>query len=347
MANIYRQDKTLTIWQGDSRQVLPMLPEKSVHCCVTSPPYFRLRDYGVEGQIGLEISPEVYVAEMVNVFREVKRVLRDDGTLWLNIGDSYANDGKWGGHTSGIHAKALHGSPIGRNKRYTGLKPKDLIGIPWMLAFALRADGWWLRSEIIWHKPSAMPESVADRPTKSHEQIFLLTKSAHYYYDAEAIAEPCSPNTHARISQDVARQIVSARAHGGAKANGNMKAVVKTAGVNPKAAQNVYGSKQNETFAAGTCMPVQTRNKRTVWTVPAKGYSDAHFATFPPDLVAPCIKAGCPAGGTVLDPFAGSGTTLQVAEANGCKAVGIELNPDYCRLIEQRLRRQTLFATTF
>lgn len=327
----------LTILQGDCREKLRDIPDGSIHCCVASPPYFGLRDYGVDGQIGLEPSPDEFVEHLVGVFREVRRVLRDDGTCWINLGDSYANDGKWGGHTGGRHAKVLHGSPIGRNKRYTGLKPKNLIGIPWRVAFALQDDGWYLRSEIIWHKTNPLPESVTDRPTRSHEQIFLLTKSADYFYDADAISEPCSPNTHARVSQDVAAQIGSARTNGGHKTNGNMKAVIK-GGVNPKAAANAYNSRQNESFSAATCLPVARRNKRTVWSVGTKPYSEAHFATYPPDLIKPCILAGCPAGGVVLDPFAGSGTSGKVALELGRSAVLIELNPDYVKLIEKRCR---------
>ena len=199
------------ILKGDCREVLRSLPDESVHCVVTSPPYFGLRDYGVAGQIGIEPSPAEFVEQMVAVFRDVRRVLRADGTLWLNLGDSYANDGKWGGHTGGKHVKALHCSPIGRNKRYTGLKAKDLIGIPWMVAFALRYDGWYLRQDIIWSKPNPMPESVRDRCTKAHEYIFLFSKSARYTYDAAAIAEdaiysgrPTSARSRPRYSADCA-----------------------------------------------------------------------------------------------------------------------------------------------
>lgn len=324
---------SVRILQGDCRDVLRQIEGGSVHTCVTSPPYFGLRDYGVDGQIGLEASPDAFVDEMVAVFQEVKRVLRDDGTLWLNLGDSYANDGKWGGHTGGKHAKALHASPIGRNKRYTGLKPKDLIGIPWRVAFALQADGWHLRCDIIWQKANPMPESVRDRPTKSHEYIFLLTKQPRYHYEADAILEPVSPNTHARLSQNVAAQVGSERANGGNKTNGNMKAV----GRGPKTTEAGTGVKNNESFAAAVCLPVTHRNKRSVWTTSTEAFREAHFATFPPALIEPCILAGCPKGGTVLDPFFGAGTTGLVADRLQRNCIGIELNPDYIAIARRRI----------
>lgn len=332
---------TVQILKGDCRDVLRTLPAESVHCAVTSPPYFGLRDYGVAGQIGLEPTPDAFVDELVAVFREVRRTLRPDGTLWLNLGDSYANDGKWGGHTGGKHVKALHCSPIGRNKRYTGLKAKDLIGVPWMVAFALRADGWYLRRDIIWHKLNPMPESVRDRPSTAHEYVFLLSKSERYYYDADAILEPVSPNTHARLSQDVAAQVGSARANGGGKTNGNMKAV----GRGPKTTEAGSGIKNNESFAAAVCMPVTHRNKRSVWPLATEAFSEAHFATFPPALIEPCILAGCPAGGTVLDPFGGAGTTGMVADRLGRHATLIELNPEYAVIAERRIKGDApLFA---
>jgi len=228
---------SILLVRGDARQI--PLADKSVHCVVTSPPYWGLRDYGVAGQIGLERTPEEYISAMVEVFREVKRVLRDDGTLWLNMGDSYAGSGqgfgdrsttnKSNGASRGVRMGSSHGDS-GHTEYQApppGLKCKDLVGIPWMLAFALRADGWYLRSDIIWSKPNPMPESVTDRPTKAHEYIFLMSKSDRYYYDAGAILEPVSLNTHMRLAQDVAAQIGSARANGGAKTNGNMKAVLR------------------------------------------------------------------------------------------------------------------------
>jgi DNA modification methylase len=332
---------SVRILLGDCREKLRELPDASVNCCVTSPPYFGLRDYGCEGQMGLEPTPDEFAAGMAEVFREVRRVLRDDGTLWLNIGDSYANDGKWGGHTGGKHAKALHCSPIGRQKKYTGLKPKDLIGIPWRLAFALQVDGWYLRRDIIWHKLNPMPESVRDRPTTAHEYIFLLSKSASYFYDADAIVEPVSPNTHARLSQNVAAQVGSARANGGNKTNGTMKAV----GRGPKTQAAGSGIKNNDSFAAACSLPVTHRNKRSVWSVGTEAFSEAHFATYPPALIEPCILAGCPVGGTVLDPFGGAGTTGLVADRLGRDAILIELNPEYAEIAERRLNADApLFA---
>lgn len=317
--------RLVTLINGDSREVLSRLPDESVQCCVTSPPYFGLRDYGVNGQIGLEPTPAEYVANLVALFREVRRVLRADGTLWMNLGDSYANDGKWGGHTGGKHCKALHCSPIGRNKRYTGLKPKDLIGIPWMVAFALRDDGWYLRKDIIWHKPNVMPESVCDRPTTAHEYLFLLTKSQTYYYDAAAIKEPVTGNAHGR--------------------GDGVNPKAKTPGANSRIHQDrdpqhpkARKSRQNESFSAAVNGLVNERNKRSVWTVPSAPFRDAHFATYPPDLIKPCIMAGAPAGGVVLDPFAGSGTTGMVALELGRRAVLVELNPEYLKLCEQRCR---------
>jgi DNA modification methylase len=347
---------TVRILEGDCRDILRTLPDESAHCCVTSPPYFGLRDYGlpssewpevefvpIEGLapitidamtccLGLEPQPWAFIGHMVLVARELRRVLRDDATLWLNIGDSYANDGKWGGHTGGKHVKALHCSPIGRNKRYTGLKPKDMVGIPWMLAFALRADGWFLRQENIWNKSNPMPESVGDRCTKSHEQLFMLAKSQNYYFNQEAILEPASANTHARLAQDVEAQIGSARAHAGGKTNGAMKAVARG-----KSKAGEFGVKNNESFASAVCLRVPERNKRTVWTIATAAVKEAHFATFPPALAEPCILAGCPIGGTVLDPFGGAGTTGLVADRLQRDAILIELNPEYAAIARKRI----------
>jgi DNA modification methylase len=340
---------TVTIRHGDCREVLRTMPDESVHCCVTSPPYFGLRDYGVAGQIGLEPSPELFVDEMVAVFREVRRVLRDDGTLWLNLGDSYANDGKWGGHTGGKHIKALHCSPIGRNKRYTGLKAKDLIGIPWMVAFALRADGWYLRRDIIWHKLNPMPESVRDRPSTAHEYLFLLTKSERYYYDADSIMEASSPDSHARAARG--RSSTHKWADGGPGdqtiAKGSPSAG-RIPGVNPKAASAPMDgprSRQNASFSAAVADLVPMRNKRSVWATTTEPFSEAHFATFPPSLVEPCILAGSPAGGTVLDPFGGAGTTAMVADRLQRDAILIELNPAYSEIAERRINNDAgMFA---
>jgi DNA modification methylase len=255
----------------------------------------------------------------------------------LNLGDSYATGaGKVGncpgGGEQGENWKGLSTSP--NRLPIEGLKPKDLIGIPWRVAFALQADGWYLRSDIIWAKPNCMPESVTDRPTRSHEYIFLLTKSRKYFYDADAIKEPCSESTEKRVAQDVESQAGSVRANGGAKTNGPMKAVVsKQRGHSRR--HDGFNDRWDQMERTGQCSGM--RNKRDVWTVAPANYKEAHFATFPPDLIKPCILAGCPVGGTVLDPFAGSGTTGQVALEYGRKFVGIELNPDYVKLIEQRL----------
>ncbi len=297
---------------GDCIDQMRTLPDQSVHTCVTSPPYFGLRDYGHEGQIGLEDTPDAFVAKLVEVFREVRRVLRDDGTLWLNIGDSYAGTGKSGGGAQGKRWETAGADTCGpRGGKWKpapqGLKSKDLIGIPWRVAFALQADGWYLRQDIIWHKPNPMPESVRDRCTKAHEYVFLLSKGPRYYFDADAIKEPSAESTIARLAQPtLAEQAGSTRVPG--KTNGNMKAV-------------------------GGDM----RNKRSVWTVTTKPYKGAHFATFPPDLIEPCILAGAPVGGVVLDIFGGSGTTAGVAVKNGRDAILCELNPDYAALIPDRV----------
>ena len=299
---------------GDCRETMRRWAAEGVRAqmCVTSPPYFGLRDYGHPGQIGLEQTPEQYVAAMVEVFRCVRDVLTGDGTLWLNIGDSYANVGKWGGSSGGKHAQALHGDTgIGRGKRDygEGLKNKDLIGIPWMLAFALRADGWYLRQDIIWHKPNPMPESVRDRCTKAHEYVFLLSKSEWYFFDSEAMKEPAE-TTPRGASHSFAR---------------------KTATTPPPGAPANFREDRDATQYAGT------RNRRSVWTVATRPYKGAHFATFPPALIEPCILAGSRPGDTVLDPFMGSGTTAQVALQHGRQYLGCELNPEYGPLQKARI----------
>ncbi len=314
-------NEMVDIYHGNALDVLREMPDEHVNCCVTSPPYWGLRDYGVDGQLGLEKTPDEYVENLVAVFRGVKRVLRDDGTLWLVIGDSYANDGKWGGSTGGKHVAALHGTSVGRGKRNTGLKPKDMVGIPWRVAFALQADGWWLRQDIIWHKPNPMPESVQDRCTKAHEYIFLLSKSAQYYYDAGAIKEPLStdPESWGRHSKkDPGTQAMRPRPMFGAD----------------------RGGRDGTEWGDG-----ETRNRRTVWTVPTQPYPEAHYAVYPPKLIEPCIKAGCPAGGTVLDPFLGSGTTADVARNLGRRCVGIELNAAHIELCKKRLAQGVLELT--
>jgi DNA modification methylase len=304
---------------GDCRDIMRQWAADGVkvQTCVTSPPYFGLRDYGHEGQIGLEQTPEAYIAAMVEVFRCVRDVLADDGTLWLNIGDSYAAQrggthqpaetlagGKGGMTDDGarVNRDRYDGYNPTRNAAAIGLKHKDLIGIPWMLAFALRADGWYLRQDIIWHKPNPMPESVRDRCTKAHEYIFLLSKSERYFFDSEAMKEPADPKNH-RDSRGIRR--------------------------------TAPGSPDHTGFKDGR--HYETRNKRSVWTVTTKPYKGAHFATFPPDLIEPCILAGSRQGDTVLDPFMGSGTTAQVAVQHGRQYLGCELNPAYEPLQRSRL----------
>ncbi len=308
---------------GDNCEVMRAMPSESIDCCVTSPPYWGLRDYGHDGQIGLEPTPEEYVARMIEVFREVKRLLKDDGTLWLNLGDSYARNG--GGvqskmntvHKMGVGQKAtyLAGGMQSIDKVPEGLKPKDLVGIPWRVAFALQADGWYLRQDIIWHKPNPMPESVTDRCTKAHEYVFLLSKSERYYYDAEAISEEA---VCAGVPQSFDTPYKNAGRGSGKKPSGNEK---------PGSVPVVYN----------------TRNRRSVWTITTKPYSGAHFAVMPADLVNPCIMAGCREGGVVLDPFSGSGTTAMVARGLSCRYVGIELNPDYVEISLKRLEQGVLF----
>jgi DNA modification methylase len=357
----------IQILQGDWVERLRELPETSVHCCVTSPPYWGLRDYGVVGQLGLEKSPQEYVAKLVAGFLEVWRVLRDDGTLWLNLGDSYFGDSPARKASSEAFSKTWNPSDSAGNggtRRSAAaigvLRPKNLIGMPWRVAFALQDAGWILRSDIIWHKPKPMPESVTDRPTKSHEYIFLLCKQARYYYDAEAIKEPVmqsslvraeagvkfggnnlcpdtrlqsgklwvpkaeGANSRMQKSRDPAHEREYDGKHRSADDHASGRRLLKNV-----AEARANGGDHDNPFGAN-------RNKRSVWTVATAPYREAHFATFPPDLIKPCILAGCPAGGTVLDPFAGSGTTGQVALELGRSAVLIELNPKYVELIRQR-----------
>jgi len=388
------------IYQGDCLEVLRTLPDESVHCCVTSPPYWGLRDYGVDGQLGLEPTPDEYVAKMVEVFREVKRVLKPEGTLWLNLGDSYAGSMKGIGADGQSYAGQKQATNKGSVGIYQdkppkaneiGLKPKDLIGIPWRVAFALQADGWWLRSDIIWAKGNPMPESVTDRPTKAHEYIFLLSKSERYYYDNEAIKEDALNGDPAQPRGRLAT--LSSREP---QVNGGRRK------------QDEVGKRTYEGFN-DRYQPLSKRNKRTVWNINTKPFPESHFAVFPPEIPEICIKAGtsekgcCPKCGspwarvverkrfarneidpsdprhrpntyhgaygdingkcdagytetstigwqptctcginetvpcTVLDPFAGAGTTLWVAEQLGVNSIGIELNPEYCEIIRRRM----------
>jgi DNA modification methylase len=296
------------LYQGDCLAVLASLPDQSVQCCVTSPPYFGLRDYGHAEQIGLEPSPAEYVAKLVEVFRQVRRVLKDDGVCWVNLGDSYASGeiGRHDGYNPTRAGNSGTNKPFGdrqQTKLVTGIKPKNLLGIPWRVAFALRADGWYLRQDIIWAKPNPMPESVTDRCTKAHEYLFLLTKSARYYWDAGAMKE--TP--------------------------------VKGA------AGSLFNAGKTATHQMGRSSDAEridneTRNRRSVWSIATQPYAGAHFAVMPPKLVEPCILAGSRLGDTVLDPFSGSGTVGAVATGHGRRYLGIELNPDYLALSVERLR---------
>ena len=331
----------LDVRVGDCREVLRSLPDESVQCCVTSPPYFGLRDYGHPGQIGQEETPELFVAAMVDVFREVRRVLKADGTCWLNLGDSYNAAGRTGhrtriGYKQGTNRASATKADNCRPS-VADLKPKDLIGIPWMVAFALRADGWYLRQDIIWAKPNPMPESVTDRCTKSHEYIFLLSKSERYHYNHEAIKERQAESSVARLAQDVENQRGSDRVPG--KTNGTMKAVGR-GGKNAFRGQGHFRDGNGPANRDGRDMKdvgaEGNRNKRSVWTVTTQPYKEAHFATYPPDLIKPCILAGTKPGDVVLDPFSGSGTTGQVALELGRRAILIELNPDYAKIIDKR-----------
>ena len=354
----------IDIRKGDCRELLREMLAGSVRCCVTSPPYWGLRDYGtatweggdeacehnvllwqgpkqtqgaqsghsskanrldrtececgarrIDSQLGLEKTPEEYVARLVEVFREVRRVLADDGTLWLNLGDSYASGGRGGGMEgeAGAKQRSNFGALLGPKKAPDGLKPKDLVGIPWRVAFALQADGWYLRSEIIWAKPNPMPESVTDRPTKAHEYLFLLAKSQRYYYDAAAIAEPCSDDMQRRA------------------------ALGHTRGANGKVDASRCDSDTLRGEHAKAIDVSNGRNRRTVWTVPTQPFSGAHFAVMPEALVEPCILAGSAPGDTVLDPFAGSGTVGVVALRHGRRFIGCELNAEYARMAQRRI----------
>lgn len=338
---------------GDCRDVMRMLAAAGVRAqtCVTSPPYWGLRDYGVDGQIGLEPTLDEWLSEMVEVFRCVRDMLADDGTIWVNIGDAYCHGtGKDRGPktTQGDRVPAgwSNRSQAQRIRPSGGIKPKDLIGQPFMLAFALRADGWYLRQDIIWHKPNPMPESIKDRCTKAHEYIFLLSKSERYYYDADAVRERASENTNPRTARNGYKMPdgwdTGDGGHGSFHRQGREKGKVRDVGVGTnarprKAAPNGSGTKNNASFDEATAVMPEYRNKRSVWTVPTKGFSEAHFATFPPDLIKPCILAGSRPGDIVLDPFMGSGTTGMVAHELGRQWVGAELNPEYMAMQDRRI----------
>ena len=300
----------MQILEGDCLQMLKRLPSKSINTCITSPPYWGLRNYNdEEKQLGMEDTPEEFVDNLVKVFREVKRVLRDDGTVWLNLGDSYSSGGRTTTTNQSLRGDKNYG--VTRPKPSKGIKPKDLIGIPWRVAFALQQDGWYLRQDIIWNKPNPMPESVKDRCTKAHEYIFLLSKNVKYYFDNEAIQEDSvSINSKGEVGK--ANSTINIGKSVADKEGFEIRDGLKDMGV------------------------YRQKNKRSVWTVTTKPYKDAHFATFPHDLIEPCVLAGCPRDGLVLDPFAGSGTTGQVALAHNRKAVLIELNAEYVQLIKKR-----------
>jgi DNA modification methylase len=326
---------TVTILKGDCRNVLRTLPDESVHCVVTSPPYWGLRDYGVAGQIGLEASYTDFVEQMVAVFREVRRVLRPDGTLWLNLGDSYSSGGRSSYGTWSPDSKQATHTAIKSAKRapeQVGIKPKDLCGIPWRVAFALQEDGWYLRQDIIWSKPNPMPESVRDRCTKAHEYLFLLGKTEKYYFDADAVAE------------DVVKTGTPGHLTPGKGSYQNVQHTPKKSGNKerkPAGQRGIPGASTtdpNGGVAGSVPWEGLTRNKRSVWWVATEPFPEAHFATFPPALIEPCILAGCPAGGTVLDPFGGAGTTGMVADRLGRNAILIELNPEYAAMAERRIK---------
>ncbi|MDN7895856.1 site-specific DNA-methyltransferase [Burkholderia cepacia] len=362
--------------RGDCRDLMREMIADGVRVqtIVTSPPYWGLRSYLPDGhpdkhrEIGQEPTLREFIDTLVGVFDLARELLADDGTLWLNMGDAYA--GSWGSQGRQGHGEMTSRSVVaarqiaaaarresGTGSRWrTGLKPKDLMGQPWRLAFALQDAGWYLRQDIIWHKPNPMPESVRDRCTKAHEYLFLLSKSPKYYFDQNAILEPVSTNAHARLSQNVQAQIGSERANGGAKSNGNMKAVGRGVGwghgtdadersrgrVKRKLADEGGSTKNNASFDEAMAIMPTERNRRSVWTIPTQSYSGAHFATFPEALVEPCVLAGSRPGDVVFDPFFGSGTVGQVAQRLGRRFLGCELNPDYEQLQRDRLRQPSL-----
>mgnify|MGYP003651957816 FL=1 len=300
----------IKILQGNCIDKIKELEDNSIDCVVSSPPYFGLRDYGVDGQFGLEKTYQDYLANTVKIFKTFKPKLKDNATIWWNVGDSYSSGKRKTTTNQSLRGNKNYG--VTRTPVQDGIKEKDLLMIPNRVAIALQDEGWYIRSEIIWHKPNPMPESVRDRPTSCHEKIWLITKSKKYYYDSDAIREPLAASSLNRLNQDLKNQKGSTRGNGGMKSNGNMKAV---------------GNKE-------------TRNKRNVWTITTKPFKDAHFATFPKDLIEPCIKAGCPEGGVVLDPFGGSGTTGIVATQNNRNAILIELNQKYIDIANKRIDKE-------
>lgn len=318
---------------GDCRESLRSMPAGSAQCCVTSPPYYGLRDYGHVGQIGLEATPAAFVAQMVEVFRDVRRVLADDGVLWLNLGDSYAGTGKSGGGAQGKRWDECGMDTEGpRGGKWmpppVGMKPKDLMGIPWRVAFALQADGWYLRQDIIWHKPNPMPESVTDRCTKAHEYLFLLSKSERYYWDADAMQEPATGQIagNRKQARSVAEDPEKHRTRAGLPMRADRQR--RKRGATP--------GKPDHTGLDGAARG-ETRNRRSVWTVAVRPFKGAHFATYPPGLIEPCVLSSSRPGDVVLDPFGGAGTTALVATQHGRVGVLCELNPAYADLAERRI----------
>ena len=327
----YIDDPDFTLYVGDAAEVLATLPHGSVDCIVTSPPYWGLRDYGHEDQIGLEATPEEYVQHLVALFRIARQVLREQGTLWLNLGDTYAGNRSY--QVSDSKHQAHEFGSSGAQRVPAGLKPKDLVGIPWMVAFALRADGWWLRSDVIWDKPNAMPESATDRPTHAHEYLFLLTKSDRYFFDQDAVRVPYKWDGRKKTTVQGAGGSLQHR--DGERWPGIGKAHHEARG--QMVAHGHDGSEPMEINHEG-------RNIRTVWTIPTANYPEAHFATFPEKLPSECIKAGCPEGGVVLDPFMGAGTTALVARKLGRRSIGIELSEQSASLCARRLQQLSLFG---
>lgn len=306
------------IHNGDCLEVLKTLPDESVHCCVTSPPYYALRDYGMKEQIGREATPKEYISRLTEVFTEVRRVLRSDGTLWLNIADTYAGKGNQGDFVNSGNPKGRNNQAVTLSDKAPDCKPKDMIGIPWMLAFALRDRGWYLRNDIIWMKENPMPESCKDRCSRCYEHIFLLSKSRKYFFDAKAISEPIAPATAERLKRGM---------KGGSKYGKPVPGQPQTQTINrPREHGEIIDSMINP-----------MRNKRDVWVVNTVPFKGGHYAAYPPKLVEPCLPAGCPEGGIVLDPFFGTGTTGMVARQMGRHFIGIELNPEYAELAKARI----------
>lgn len=307
-----------TIYTGDCLDVLKTLPEESVNCCVTSPPYYALRDYGMEGQIGREETPKEYISHLTDVFTEVRRVLRSDGTLWLNISDTYAGKSNQGSSIDPKNPKGRNGQTVALNNKVEGCKPKDMIGIPWMLAFALRDSGWYLRNDIIWMKENPMPESAKDRCARCYEHIFLFSKSRKYHFDYKAISEPIAPATRKRLKCAVGENNKFGKAIPG----------------QPQS-QPINRPREHGSISDDEINPL--RNKRDVWVINTVPFKGNHYAVYPPKLVETCLLAGCPEGGIVLDPFMGSGTTGMVAKQMNRHYVGIELNPEFTEMAYRRI----------